>query len=97
MTHTQALPCEDTSVNDSDKSEPTRLSLSELEDLSSAPDLTRKEQQELKKAIRFQRRVETWEERMQGPQPRKLHRAIITLLMLAMCLFLLYLLAFTSH
>ena len=68
-----------------------RPTLAELEALATAPDLTSSEQRELKRAIRFQRRVETWEARLQGPQPRKLHRAIITIVMMFLCLVVLYL------
>lgn len=66
-----------------------RLSVAQLEEMASAPDLTKRERRELAKAIRFQRRVELWEERRRGPQPRKLHRAIITLAMMAACIGLL--------
>lgn len=72
-------------------STPTRIPLLELERMASAPDLTRSERRDLQRTIRFQRRVETWEARRQGPQPRKLHRAVITLLMMAACLFVLFL------
>ena len=68
-----------------------RPSVAELEELATAPDLTRRERRELQRAIRFQRRVETWETRLQGPQPRKLHRAVITVVMMLLCLVVLYL------
>lgn len=71
--------------------DPARMSVAELEQLATAPDLTKRERRELARAIRFQRRVETWEGRLQGPQPRKLHRAIITIVMMLLCLFVLYL------
>ena len=70
------------------------MSVAELEALTSAPDLTKRERKQLKREIRFQRRVETWEQRLQGPQPRKLHRAIISILMMLACLFVLYLIMF---
>ena len=71
-----------------------RPSVAELEAMQEAPDLTKRERKQLKRDIRFQRRVETWEGRLSGPQPRKLHRAIITILMMLACLFVLYLLLF---
>lgn len=57
-----------------------------------APDLTRSERRELRRMARFQKRVETWERRRAVPAPRKPHRAVITLLMMAACLWVLWLL-----
>lgn len=57
-----------------------------------APDLSKAERRELQKAARFQRRVELWEARRATPHPPKLHRAVTTLLMMAACLGLLWLL-----
>jgi hypothetical protein len=73
---------------------PQRLSVADLEAMQSAPDLTKRERKQLKREIRFQRRVETWEGRLQGPQPRKIHRAVISILMMLLCLFTLYVLLF---
>ena len=75
-----------------DTSTPTRPDRAQLEALLDAPDLTRGERRELQRAIRFQRRVELWETRQATPHPPKVHRAIITLLMMAAMLWLLWLL-----
>jgi hypothetical protein len=64
----------------------------QLLEMLEAPDLTRRERRELQKAARFQKRVELWEHRRATPHPRKLHRAVITLLMMAACLWMLWLL-----
>jgi uncharacterized membrane protein YbaN (DUF454 family) len=64
----------------------------ELLEMLSAPDLTKSERRELTRAARFQKRVETWEMRRATPHPPKIHRAIISLLMMAACLWLLWLL-----
>lgn len=71
---------------------PTPPTHAELLEMLTAPDLTRSERRELTKAARFQRRVELWEARRATPHPPKVHRAIITLLMMAACLGVLYLL-----
>lgn len=57
-----------------------------------APDLTKRERRELQRMARFQKRVELWEHRRATPAPRKLHRAVITLLMMVACLGVLWLL-----
>ena len=64
----------------------------ELQEMLTAPDLTKRERRELQKAARFQKRVELWEARRATPHPAKLHRAVITLVMMAACLGVLYLL-----
>ena len=64
----------------------------ELLSMLDAPDLTPRERRELRRAARFQKRVEVWEQRRSEPAPRKLHRTVITLLMMAACLWVLYLL-----
>lgn len=71
---------------------PTPPSHAELVDMLDAPDLTKRERRELKRMARFQKRVETWEHRRSMPAPRKPHRAIITLLMMAACVGVLWLL-----
>jgi hypothetical protein len=76
----------------STKSAPTPPSHAELLTMLEAPDLTKSERRELQRAARFQKRVETWEARRATPHPPKIHRAIITLLMMAACLWLLWLL-----
>lgn len=73
---------------------PERYTVAQLEAMQDAPDLTKRERKQLKREIRFQRRVETWEGRLQGPQPRKIHRAIISILMMIACVFVLYLIMF---
>lgn len=64
----------------------------ELVEMLEAPDLTKRERRELQKAARYQKRIELWEHRRATPHPPKLHRAVITLLMMAACLGVLYLL-----
>lgn len=71
---------------------PTAPTYAELLAMLQAPDLTRSERRELQRAARFQRRVETWEARRAQPAPARPHRAIITLLMMGACLWLLWLL-----
>ncbi|MCW2928767.1 MAG: hypothetical protein JWM86_2735 [Thermoleophilia bacterium] len=71
---------------------PTPPSHDDLMAMHEAPDLSKSERSELQKAARFQRRVELWEARRATPHPPKLHRAIITLGMMAACLGLLWLL-----
>ncbi len=71
---------------------PTPPSHAELLEMLEAPDLTRSERRELQRAARFQKRVELWELRRSTPHPPKRHRAVITLLMMAACLWVLYLL-----
>lgn len=71
---------------------PTPPSHAELLAMLEAPDLTRSERRELQRMARFQKRVETWERRRAAPAPRKPHRAVITLLMMAACLWVLWLL-----
>jgi hypothetical protein len=68
------------------------MSVAELQGLLEAPDLSPAERRELKRTIRFHRRIELWEERRSGPQPRKLHRAVLTIMMMALALALLVLL-----
>ena len=70
----------------------SRPSHAQLLEMLEAPDLTRSERRELQRMARFQRRVETWEARRAAPQPRKLHRAIVSLAMMAACLWVLWLL-----
>lgn len=66
--------------------------VAELQDMAAAPDLTRRERRELRRLIRFQRRVETWEARRAAPPPaRRTHRAVITVLMMLATLFVLWL------
>ncbi len=69
-----------------------RLTHAQLLEMLTAPDLTRRERRELQKAARFQKRVELWEARRATPHPPKIHRAVVTLLMMAACLGVLYLL-----
>lgn len=64
----------------------------QLLEMLEAPDLTRGERRELQRAARFQRRVETWEARRATPHPRKLHRAVVMLLLMAAALWVLWLL-----
>ncbi|MCW2920278.1 MAG: hypothetical protein JWL76_152 [Thermoleophilia bacterium] len=71
---------------------PTKPSHAELLEMLEAPDLTKSERRELRKAARFQKRVELWEVRRSTPHPPKIHRAVVTLLMMAACLGVLYLL-----
>jgi hypothetical protein len=72
--------------------EPTPPTHAELLDMLTAPDLTRSERRELQKAARFQKRVELWEARRAQPAPRKLHRTIIQLLLMAATLWVLWVL-----
>jgi hypothetical protein len=74
--------------------EPARPSHAELQQMLEAPDLTRRERRELQRMARFQRRVELWERRRATPHPPKLHRAVVTLLMMAACVGVLWLLLF---
>jgi ferric-dicitrate binding protein FerR (iron transport regulator) len=78
----------------STQAEPARPSHAELLEMLKAPDLTRRERRELQRMARFQRRVELWELRRATPHPRRLHRALVTLLMMAACLGVLWLLLF---
>jgi hypothetical protein len=71
---------------------PTPPTHAELLDMLEAPDLTKRERRELQRAARFQKRVELWEHRRATPHPPKIHRAVITLLMMGACLWLLWLL-----
>lgn len=71
---------------------PSTPSLAELETMAAAPDLTKRERRELGQLIRRRRRIATWESRLAAPQPRKLHRAVITLAMMAVTLWVLWLL-----
>jgi hypothetical protein len=64
----------------------------ELLEMLEAPDLTTRERREVKRAARFQKRIELWEHRRATPHPPKIHRAAITLLMMAGCLWMLWLL-----
>lgn len=73
-------------------SNPPQPTHAELQSMLSAPDLTKRERRELQKAARYQKRIELWEHRRSTPHPAKLHRAVITLLMMAACLGVLYLL-----
>jgi len=79
------------------KTEPTPPTHAELMAMLEAPDLTKRERRELTKAARFQRRIETWEARRATPHPPKLHRAVVTLLMMAATLGMLWLLTFGSR
>lgn len=71
---------------------PVRPSHAELLSMLDAPDLTKRERRELQRAARFQKRVETWEARRATPHPPKVHRAVITLLLMAATLWVLWLL-----
>ena len=71
---------------------PTPPSHAELLVMLEAPDLTKSERRELQRAARYQRRIELWEVRRSTPHPPKIHRAVITLVMMAASLGLLYLL-----
>lgn len=73
-------------------SDSQRLSHAELLDLLAAPDLTKRERRQLTRAARFQKRVETWEARHATPVKVPVHRVVITLLMMAAALWLLWLL-----
>jgi hypothetical protein len=64
----------------------------ELLDMLEAPDLTKSERRELQRAARFQKRVELWEARRAAPQPRKLHRTLVQLVLMAATLWVLWLL-----
>lgn len=68
----------------------------QLLEMLEAPDLTPRERRELQKAARFQKRVELWERRRDTPHPPKTHRAVITLLMMAATLGVLWLLLDTG-
>lgn len=72
--------------------EPTRKSHVELLELLEAPDLTKRERRELKRAARFQRRVETWEARRANPVKAQPHRVAISVLMLVATLWVLWVL-----
>ncbi|MCW2949837.1 MAG: hypothetical protein JWN41_850 [Thermoleophilia bacterium] len=69
-----------------------RMSVEQLQGLLLAPDLTKRERRELQRAIRFHRRIETWEERHANPVPAKLHRVAISIVMMVLCLGVLVLL-----
>lgn len=71
---------------------PAPPSHAELLSMLEAPDLTKRERRELQRAARFQKRVETWEARRATPHPPKVHRAVITLLLMAATLWVLWLL-----
>lgn len=71
---------------------PTPPTHAELLHMLTAPDLTKRERRELQKAARFQKKVELWEARRATPAPRRLHRAVITLLMMLATLWVLWLL-----
>ena len=60
-----------------------RPSHAELTEMLEAPDLTKSERRELRRAARFQKRVELWERRATEQQPRKPHRMIIELVLMA--------------
>lgn len=77
------------STQDAPPSNPTHA---ELTAMLAAPDLTPRERRQLQRAARFQRRVETCEARRSQPTPARRHRAVVTLLMMAACLWLLWLL-----
>lgn len=89
---TRAIPVVCENARMASPTAPTPPTHAELLEMLTAPDLTRSERRELTKAARFQRRVELWEARRATPHPPKVHRAIITLLMMAACLGVLYLL-----
>jgi hypothetical protein len=69
---------------------PTPPTHAELLEMLEAPDLTKSERRELQKAARFQKRVELWEARRAQPSPRKLHRTIVQLLLMALTLWVLW-------
>lgn len=71
---------------------PTPPTHTELLDMLEAPDLTKRERRELQRAVRFQKRVEKWEVRRATPTKAKPHRVVIELLMMAACLWVLWLL-----
>ncbi len=68
----------------------------ELLALLDAPDLTARERRSLQRAARFQKRVETWEDRRSRPTPRTPVRTAVTLLLMAACLGVLALMLFVS-
>lgn len=72
--------------------EPERMSVEQLQGLLQAPDLTKRERRELQRAIRFHRRIELWEERRATYTPPKLHRVVVSVVMMVLCLALLVLL-----
>lgn len=71
---------------------PERMTVEQLQGLLQAPDLTTRERRELQRAIRFHRRIELWEERRATYTPPKLHRVVISVLMMVACIGLLVLL-----
>lgn len=73
-------------------SDETRPSHAELLELLEAPDLTPRERRQLQRAARFQKRVETWEARQANPVKAPVHRVVVSLLMMAAALWLLWLL-----
>lgn len=75
----------------SDATEPAPVRHADLLEMLEAPDLTKRERRELKRAARYQKRIETWEHRLANPSPRKLHRAVITILMMGACIWVLWL------
>lgn len=64
----------------------------ELAALLEAPDLTPAERRELTRAMRHRRRVEKWEARHAANVPAQPHRVVVSLLMMAICLWVLWLL-----
>lgn len=71
--------------------------LAEIVDEATLASMTKRERRRWEKALRWQRRIARYEAKRQGPQPKAApHRVIITLLMMAALLFLLYLLLFTN-
>lgn len=85
-TSTPTLPSDTPILSDT----PTHAELDAV--LQQAPDLTSRERRELRKLARRQRRIETWEARRAGPQPRRPHRAIISLLLMGATLWVFWLL-----
>lgn len=62
-------------------------------DATTTSTVSRREQRQRHKAERWQRRVDKWEARRAGPPPpRRLHRAVITAVMMVGMLAILYLL-----
>jgi len=93
MTGAPARPaCDHLSMSATQPTASKRPTHAELTALLDAPDLTKRETRELKRAIRFQRRVEVWEERRAAPQPVKPHRVVISVLLMVAMLWVLYLL-----
>lgn len=73
-----------------------RMTVEQLQGLLQAPDLTKRERRELQRVIRLHRRIELWEARRATYTPPKLHRIVVSIVMMALCVAMLYLLLFKS-